>query len=122
MTFREILESVVLKTPGALAGVVMAVDGIPVDEFVREGAHIDLATLSVEFQRVIDQARKVSGALYGETGGGLEELLLITTGHQLLFRQLDDDFFVAIALDPSGSLGKARYLVRSLLRNLQEAL
>ena len=122
MTFREILESVVLKTPGALAGVVMAVDGIPVDEFVREGAHVDLATLSVEFQRVIDQARKVSGALYGNTGGGLEELVLITTGHQLLFRQLDDDFFVAIALDPSGSLGKARYLVRSLLRNLQEAL
>ena len=50
------------------------------------------------------------------------ENVLITTGHQLLFRQLDDDFFVAIALDPSGSLGKARYLVRSLLRNLQEAL
>lgn len=122
MTFREILERVVQGTPGALAGAIMASDGIPVDEYVRDEARVDLAALAVEFQRVLDQSRKVAGALYGGSGGGLEELVLITSGHQLLFRQLDDDFFVAIALEPTGSLGKARYLVRSLLRDLQEAL
>ena len=36
MTFREILERVVLQTPGALAGAVMAADGIPIDELERE--------------------------------------------------------------------------------------
>ena len=122
MTFREILERVVQGTPGALAGAIMASDGIPVDEYVRYEGRVDLAALAVEFQLVLDQSRKVAGALYGGSGGGLEELVLITSGHQLLFRQLDDDFFVAIALEPTGSLGKARYLVRSLLRDLQEAL
>ncbi len=122
MTFREILETVVLQTPGALAGAIMAADGIPVDEFKREEGSVDLAAVAVEFQRVLDQSRKVAGALYGASGGGLEELILITSGHQLLFRQIDDEFFVTIALEPTGSLGKARYLVRSLLRELQEAL
>ncbi len=122
MTFREILETVVLQTPGALAGAVMAADGIPIDEYTREGERLDLAAVAVEFQRVLDQSRKVAGALYGGSGGGLEELLLITSGHQLLFRQIDDEFFVTIALEPTGSLGKARYLIRSLLHDLQEAL
>ena len=122
MTFREILERVVLQTPGALAGAVMAGDGIPVDEFEREEGSVELAAVAVEFQSVLDQSRKVAGALYGDPGGGLQELILITSGHQLLFRQIDDEFFVTIALEPTGSLGKARYLVRSLLRELQEAL
>ncbi len=122
MTFREILERVVLQTPGALAGAVMAADGIPVDEFERAEGSVELAAVAVEFQSVLDQSRKVAGALYGKSGGGLQELILITSGHQLFFRQIDDEFFVIIALETTGSLGKARYLVRSLLRELQEAL
>ena len=122
MTFREILERVVLQTPGALAGAVMAADGIPVEEFEREEGSVELAALAVEFQSVLDQSCKVAGALYGDSGGGLQELILITSGHQLFFRQIDDEFFVIIALETTGSLGKARYLVRSLLRELQEAL
>ena len=66
--------------------------------------------------------RKVSGALYGADGGGLEELILVTSGHQLLFRQVDDDYFLVVALDPRGLLGKARYLVRTVIRELREEL
>ena len=65
MTFREILERIVLQTPGALAGAVMAADGIPIDELEREEGSVDLTAVAVEFQRVLDQARKVAGALYG---------------------------------------------------------
>ena len=99
MTFREILEKVVLQTPGALAGAVMAADGIPVDEYELEEGSVDLSAVAVEFQRVLDQSRKVAGALYGESGGGLDELILITSGHQLLFRQLDDEFFESFGVE-----------------------
>ena len=122
MTFREILEKLVEETPGAVAGAVMASDGIPVDEFQRDDADIDLAVVAVEFQRVLEQARKATGAVYGGGGGQLDEMILITGRHQLLFRQLDDEFFVTVALHPQGMLGKARYLVGCLLRELQEAL
>jgi len=126
MTFGEILRQIIDKTPGALAGAVMASDGIPVEEYTLRGADIDLTAVSVEFQRVLEQSHKVAGALYGENGGGLEELILVTTQHQLFFRQIDDEFFVAVALSPDvspdGMLGKARFLVRSLLNQLREEL
>lgn len=122
MTFREILETIVNETPGALAGAIMASDGIPVDEYVREPGQVDLSALAAEFQGVHDLSRKVAGALYAAEGGGLEELMLVVGGHQLLFRQVDQDFFVLIVLDRGGLLAKARYRVRALLRELQEAL
>ena len=83
---------------------------------------MDLASLAVEFQQVLEQSRKVAGALYGDSGGGLEELILVTDAQQLFFRQIDDEIFEAIALERTGVLGKARYMVRSLLDNLREEL
>ena len=122
MTFAEILTRVIEGTPGALAGAIMASDGIAVAERVREGAQFDLSSVAVEFQRVFDQSRKVAGALYGERPSALRELVLVTSDHQLVFRTIDSEYFVVIAVEPTGSLGKARYLVRSVLHELREAL
>lgn len=120
MTFREILATLVEETPGAVAGAIMAEDGIAVEEYAREHARIDLLTLAVEFQSVLEQAKKVAGSLDGD--GRLDELVLTTTHHQLLFRQIDAEYFVTLALEPAGTLGKARYLLRGLLRELREGL
>ncbi len=122
MTFLEILTTVVEGTPGALAGAIMASDGIPVEEHVREAADVDLAALAVEFQRVLEQSNKVAGALYRGEDEALRELILIMAGHQILFRVIDSDFFVVIVLEPGGSLGKARYLIRTVLHQLKDAL
>ena len=122
MTFLEILTTVVEGTPGALAGAIMASDGIPVEEHVREAADVDLAALAVEFQRVLEQSNKVAGALYHGEDEALRELILIMAGHQILFRVIDSDFFLVIVLEPGGSLGKARYLIRTVLHQLKDAL
>ncbi len=122
MTFREILANVIDGTPGAVAGAIMAGDGIPVDEYAVEGADVELATVAAEFERVLSQARKVSGSIYGETAGALHELILQTPAHQLLFRQIDDEYFLVVALEPTGMLGKARFLARSALDDLREEL
>jgi len=122
MTFREILARVIDPTPGALAGAVMCSDGVAIDEYRRPEAQIDLNTVTVEFQLVLEQARKVAGALYGQGSGGLEELILKTPGHQLLFREIDEEYFLVVALRHDGMLGKARYLVNALLHKIEEAL
>jgi predicted regulator of Ras-like GTPase activity (Roadblock/LC7/MglB family) len=122
MTFGEILQRLVEDTPGALAAVLMGSDGIPIDDYRAAGARIDLPALAVEFQRVLEEARKTSSALYGDARGRLAELILNTSENQLLFREVDAEYFVVIALEPTGSLGKARYLMRSLLRDLQREL
>lgn len=124
MTFREVLAKIVDGTPGALAGAIMGSDGIPIDEYGTAGSRLDLASVAIEFERVLDQARKVAGALFGgeRPQGALEELVLMTPGLQLLFRQIDPEYFLVVALERTGSLGKARYLVRTVLHDLQEAL
>ena len=92
MTFGEILARVIDGTPGALAGAIMGNDGIPVDEYAVEGSDVDLSALSIEFGGVLEQVRKVSGALYGGHEDSLRELIVQTRGHQLLFRPIDDEY------------------------------
>jgi predicted regulator of Ras-like GTPase activity (Roadblock/LC7/MglB family) len=122
MTFAEILSRIVDGTPGALAGAIMGRDGIPVEEYERVRGRVDLTAVAVEFERVLDQASKVAGALFGRDQGGLEEVVLATRSQQLLFYYIDDEYFLVIALERTGSLGKARYLIRSVLQSLQEEL
>ena len=122
MTFREILQSLVDQTPGALAAAVMAADGVAIDEYARQGADVDLGAIAIEFGRIFHQSQKVADSLYGAREGELHELVLVTVGHQLFFRQLDDEMFLVIALEPTGVVGKARWLARSLLDQIREAL
>jgi predicted regulator of Ras-like GTPase activity (Roadblock/LC7/MglB family) len=122
MTFREILSTLVDQTPGALAAAVMAADGVAIDEYAREGAEVDLGAIAIEFGRIFHQSQKVADSLYGSRDGELHELVLVTSGHQLFFRQLDDEMFLVVALQPTGIVGKARWLARSLLDQIREAL
>jgi len=122
MTFREILQSLVDQTPGAQAAAVMAADGVAIDEYARPGAEVDLGAIAIEFGRVFHQSQKVASALNGSRDGMLEEMLLVTGANQLYFRQLDEDSFLVLALDATGITGKARYLARTLLQEIREAL
>ena len=70
-----------------------------------------------------DEAEKVTGAVFGASASGLQELLITTgDGPQLLFRQIDDEYFLLVALSRTAGMGKARYLVRGILQDLREAL
>jgi predicted regulator of Ras-like GTPase activity (Roadblock/LC7/MglB family) len=122
MTFQEALAAVVNGTPGARAAVLMGADGIPVEEFCSEAEGIDLPSIAVEFQRVLAEARKVADMVDAEGAGALEELVLQTSRGQLLFRALDEEYFLVVALDRNGFLGKARYLIASLLRDIRQEL
>ena len=122
MSFDEILRKIVDPVPGALAGAIMGADGIPLAEYARGDAELDLTAVAVEFHSVLEQASKVAGAVSGPGAGGIEELMLRTRAHQLVFRQIDDEYFAVIALEPDGMVGKARYLLGTLLWTLQEEL
>jgi predicted regulator of Ras-like GTPase activity (Roadblock/LC7/MglB family) len=121
MTFEELLARIVNQTPGALAGGIVGADGIAVEEYHALDADVDLASLAAEFQRLLDEARKVASGVYGRPDA-LRELVVLTDAHQLLFRQVDEDYALVIALAPSGLLGKARYLARGILAELRQEL
>ena len=107
--FAETLRKVVDNVDGAIAAVVMGLDGIPVETYVRQNDRVDVNTVAMEFSFIVGQVRKAGDALQV---GGLEELSVKAQRLLLVCRMLSPQYFVAIAMAPEGNFGKCRFLMR----------
>ena len=124
MSFEATLQEMVDECPGALGIALMGSDGIPVAQAqgaARDAGELaeDVAAAGVEFGRILDDMRKASD---GIGGGRLDESFVGLDNYWLLFRVVDDEFFLVAVLTPTGNLGKARYLMRRHLAKLQSQL
>jgi predicted regulator of Ras-like GTPase activity (Roadblock/LC7/MglB family) len=116
--FAETLRKVVDNIDGALAAVVMGLDGIPVETYVRND-RIDVTTVGMEFSFILSQVRKAGDSLQV---GSLEELSVKAQRLVLVCRMISPQYFVAIAMAPEGNFGKARFLARMATPALVAAL
>ena len=107
--FAETLKTVVDGVDGAMAAVVMGLDGIPVETYVKATDRIDVTTIGMEFSFILGQIKKAGDSLQV---GGLEELAVKAQRLLLVCRMISPQYFVAIALAPEGNFGKCRYMVR----------
>jgi predicted regulator of Ras-like GTPase activity (Roadblock/LC7/MglB family) len=109
--FREVLEDVVERTEGGVAGLLMGFDGIPVDAYVKEAAGpIDVETVGMEYSVILKDIKKAAELL---EAGGAREVSIQAERMTTVIRVLNDDYFVAITLRPNGNFGKARFLLRT---------
>ena len=107
--FTETLKKVVDNVDGGIAAVVMGLDGIPVETYVKLGDRIDVNTVAMEFSFILGQVRKAGDSL---AVGSLEELSVRAQRLLLVCRMISPQYFVAIAMAPEGNFGKCRYLMR----------
>lgn len=107
--FAETLKKVVDNVDGGLAAVIMGLDGIPVETYVKHGDRVDVSTVAMEFSFIITQVRKAADSLQV---GALEELVVKAQRLVLICRMISAQYFVAIAVAPEGNFGKARFLAR----------
>ncbi len=107
--FAETLKKVVDNVDGGIAAVIMGLDGIPVETYVRQSDRVDVNTVAMEFSFILTQVRKAGESL---AVGGLEELSVKAQQLLLVCRMISPQYFVAIAIAPEGNLGKARFLAR----------
>jgi predicted regulator of Ras-like GTPase activity (Roadblock/LC7/MglB family) len=120
--FRENIQKVIDRVDGGIAGVLMGFDGIAVESYARDGfggALTDVQTLAMEFAHMLSQARRTVQSL---DAGGLQELTVRTDTITLIVHVLTQDYFLACAILPTASLGKARYLLRVTAPHLQAEL
>lgn len=110
--FREVLQEVVDRTEGGVAGLLMGFDGIPVDAYVSEklSAPVDVETVGMEFSVILKDILKAAQLL--ETGGA-NEISIQAERMTTVIRVLNDEYFVAVTLLPAGNYGKARFLLRT---------
>jgi predicted regulator of Ras-like GTPase activity (Roadblock/LC7/MglB family) len=107
--FIETLRKVVDNVDGGIAGVIMGLDGIPVESYVRQDGRLDVTTVGMEFSFILSQIRKAAESLQV---GGLEELSVRANRLFLVCRMLTPQYFMGVAIAPDGNFGKCRYLMR----------
>jgi predicted regulator of Ras-like GTPase activity (Roadblock/LC7/MglB family) len=115
----EALRKIVDHVDGGIAAVVMGLDGIPVDTYVRQRDKLDVTTVGMEFSFIIGQVRRAGDSLQV---GNLEELSVKAQRLVLVCRMISPLYFVAVAVTPEGNVGKARFLARMAQPTLQAAL
>lgn len=126
MSFETILREIVENCNGSLGIALMGTDGIPIaqieappqpgcESFLEE----DIGTAGVEFASILAEIHKASDAL---GGGAVTETVVTLARFSLLFRQVDEDTLLVLALAPDGNLGKARYLMRRHLLGIRQEM
>jgi predicted regulator of Ras-like GTPase activity (Roadblock/LC7/MglB family) len=119
--FKTILREVVENTDGALASILMGFDGITVDSYSGGTSTVDMETIGGEYSQVLRQIKAASQML---EMGTANEVAVQADNMVTLMRMLNDEYFVALALEPSGNVGKGRFLLRlqagKLLENLAD--
>ena len=118
MAFEPVLERVIGACRGALGAALWGVDGIPIAQVERAGGGrdplvVDSGSLGIELNRIFTELRGISEAA---GMGGLAEIWVRLDDFSLGLWQIDTDLVFALALEPHGNLGQARYLIR---RNLE---
>lgn len=117
--FRDSLRTLVEKSDGAVAGLLMGFDGIAVESYAKDAQKLDIQTVGMEFSYILTQVRKAAETI---DAGSIEEVTIRTEGMTLIIRVLSRDYFVALAVAPTGNSGKGRYLLRVTAPKIQAEL
>jgi len=125
MSFDAILQEIVDHCGGGIAVALMGSDGIPITEVLARGPAArgvlseEIGTAGAEFGRILAEIAKASDAL---GGGTPQETTVVLSRFTLMFRNVDAETFLVLAMAPDGNLGKARYLIRRHLLALRQEL
>ena len=108
--FKEMLDSVIEHTEGSLGALIMGTDGIAVEKVLGEaGLDANLDVAAAEFTSLVRSAQRAGT----DTGlGGLRELVVSLENAVMVMRLLSRDYFVVLALNSQGNIGRARFELR----------
>ena len=108
--FKEILQDLVDRTDGGVAGLLMASDGIAIDQYSKGDGPFDIESVGMEYSVVLKGVQRAAEML---DAGATKEVSIKTERLTTVVRMLSDEYFVALAVAPGGNVGKARFLLRS---------
>lgn len=117
--FTEHIKSVVESVDGGIGGMVMGLDGIAVETYVRDNGKFDVNTIGMEFSFILGQVKKAGDIL---ELGGVSELAVKAEELTLLVRMLNEEYFLAVVLGSAANFGKARFLMRLAGTRLKDEL
>jgi predicted regulator of Ras-like GTPase activity (Roadblock/LC7/MglB family) len=117
--FKETLQVVVDGTEGGLAGLLMDFEGLPLESYSRENSLFDIEAVGAEVSVVVKAIQRASEML---EAGDTREVAFKSAKMVTLIRVLNENYFIALTMDPDGNFGKGRYMLRLAAPKLLEEL
>ncbi len=117
--FKEVLREVVERTEGGIAGLLMGFDGIPVENYIKGDADLDVESVGMEYSVILTQIIQAAKML---EAGEAREVAIQAENVTTVIRLLNNAYFVALTLSPQGNFGKGRFLLRTLTPKLLDDL
>ena len=116
--FAQMLEEAVGRVSGAESALLMGFDGILVDMHTGN-SDSDVESMGMEFSVLLKEVRKAADLMNAGSAG---EMTVRTDKLLAVLRVINEEYFVAMTLVPEGNLGKARFVLRTMVPTMGEAL
>jgi predicted regulator of Ras-like GTPase activity (Roadblock/LC7/MglB family) len=110
LSFTDSLAQIIDRIEGCAAVVILGIDGIPIERQVRDlNESLDIDLIATEFTTLVRRSiRMASDTELGE----LREMTFATDLMTFLLRPITQEYFLLMALNPGGNIGRARYELR----------
>jgi predicted regulator of Ras-like GTPase activity (Roadblock/LC7/MglB family) len=116
--FAQMLEEAVGRVQGAEAAVLMGFDGILVEMHGKD-TDSDIESMSMEFSVLLKDVRKAATLM---SAGDANEMTIRTDKLLAVLRVINEEYFVAMMMLPEGNIGKARFVLRTMVPSMVESL
>ena len=110
MSFIETLTQMVDRIEGCAAGAILGIDGILIERYVHQLAPpLDIDLVATEFTTLLRRSMRTAA----DTDlGNLSEMMLSTDDLTFLVRPITSEYFLLLALNHGGNIGRARFELR----------
>lgn len=110
MVFKDILKNALARTEGGIGAVIMGMDGIAVEKVLLDaGIEANLDVAAAEFNAIIRTAQRTGKTM---EFGALQEVVVSFDTIRFAMRQLSSDYYLVMALEADGNLGRGRFELR----------
>ena len=116
MALQAVLERVAAGVDGVLGVGMTGLDGILVAQ-LRKSGDFDLSAVGAEYAAVVKGARRAFESLGVSP---MQEILVTTERANVLLASCGRDYFVTLAIDVSGNLGRGRLELKRALPELEK--
>jgi predicted regulator of Ras-like GTPase activity (Roadblock/LC7/MglB family) len=115
MNFTDVLKETVDRVDGAVSAMIIASDGIPVEEYVSEKL-VDLTGLGAEASAMI---RDVGLAAENLGLGEAREFSIISDKCGIVMRKINNEYYLALVIKPEGNFGKGRFVLKTAVPKVE---
>ena len=110
MDFADELITIANRIEGCAAVMILGTDGIPIERHVQQmNQSLDVEMIATEFTTLVRRGMRTAA---DTELGDLREMVLATDAMIFLARPITSDYFLLVALNPGGNIGRARFELR----------